>query len=912
MTALPTGTVTFLFTDIQGSTALWQQYPNVMPDVIARHDALLKEIVEAHNGVVFRTVGDAIHAAFTSPADAVAAALEAQRALTSEPWPDDIPLRVRMGIHTGAVEVQAGEYAGHTLNRVARLTASGHGGQVLLSAATAELVRGDLPPDVALRDMGEHRLKDLVIPERIYQVEAPDLPTDFPALRTLDEPRTNVPSAAGPVIGRAKEIGEARDLLKREDVRLVTFTGAGGTGKTTLALAVGRDLADSFPDGVWLVSLAAISDPTLIPSAITSSLGLRDEGSRTPMQTLLDFLTRKRLLLILDNFEQVVGAAPLVAELLQAAWGLTILATSRIALRVRAEREFPIAPLSVPDREGITDLDQLTHYAAIQLFLERAQDVKPSFTLTDENARAVAEICARLDGLPLAIELAAARIRVLTPQALLRRLEKRLPLLTGGAYDLPVRQQTMEAAIAWSYDLLGEEEQRLYRDLSVFVGGFSLEGAEAVCAGDNPQVDVLDGITSLVDKSLVRQEEISGEPRFSMLQTIREYGLERLDECAGAEDLRRRHASYFVGLAESLERVGMAQGPGPVIGLLEMERDNLRAALHWSLAEPGDTEMGLRLMASMMFLWAFGGHSTEGRAHAEALLARPDAAQYPNELAGTLVTLGALEEFAHESVQATSHLKTSDDILRRSGDSMRLGLALQWLGITAIGRGDIEDAVHYQSQSRDHGRSAGLPWLEANSLSFLAEAMVAQEKLDEVRAVAEEALEIYRALGDAWGIARVQRLLAGIAWLEGDYATAHTLCAQAIEPLRRAGENWNLARTLTRMGIILVDEEQYEEAEDMLTEGLLAWRNIGNEGGMLLSLAGLAAAAAARGNIDRARRLYAAQPFHRDRGEVILDTISNREYEHLVARIKESIGAAELEELPVTSLDQAIRSAIGV
>jgi predicted ATPase/class 3 adenylate cyclase len=910
MVHLPTGTVTFLFTDIQGSTSLWQQYPDVMPAVIARHDALLAEIVETHAGTVFRTVGDAVNAAFAKPEEAVSAAVAAQQALAAEPWPGGITIRVRMGIHTGAVDLVNGQYTGHTLNRVARITAAGHGGQILVSATAAGLARDALRSGPAFRDLGEHRLKDLVLPERIYAVEAVGVTSEFPPLQTLEVPRTNLPSLPVSLVGRNQEVEAAAALLTRDEVSLVTFTGTGGMGKTSLAIAVGHNLVDRFPDGVWFVSLASITDPALVASAITAVLGLHEEGNRTAAQMLQDFLRSRRTLLILDNFEQLIGAAVLIAELLEAAPATTALVTSRIALRLRAEREFPVSPLAVPDPEGVRNLDRLARYAAVQVFVARAQQVKPGFALTDENAEVIAEICSRLDGLPLAIELAAARVRILSPEALLTRLERRLPLLTGGGRDLPVRQQTMEAAIAWSYDLLTHEEQRLYRHLCVFVGGFTLEQAEGVCAVDGNTGNILDCITSLVDKSLLQQEDAAGEPRFSMLQTIREYGLERLAECAEAEDLRRRHACYFAGLAESLQHQGMAMGPGPIIRSLERERDNFRAALDWCAGQTGDTRIGLQLMGAMMFLWAFGGHSAEGRRRAETLLTRSDAEQYPDELAGTFVTLGALEEFAHESPLAISHLTASEEILRRSGDRARLSAALQWMGITAIGRGEIERAIEYETQSRDHARAANLPWLEATALSFLAEAMIVKGNLNEVRAIAEEAVQGYAALHDAWGMARMQKLLAGIAWLEGNYAAAHRLCEQAIGPLRQAGEHWNLARTLTRMGIILFDEGRYEEAESMLMESLVTWRDLANEGGVILSLAGLAAVAVAQGQADRAIHLYTAEPFHQHSVQVHLDTLSNHELNHLLEHVRKQLGNEEPEDHGTIPLERALHYAL--
>lgn len=909
MADLPTGTVTFLFTDLEGSTALWQQHPERMADVIARHDAMLTAIISSHGGVVFRTVGDAVHAAFPDPSAAVEAALGVQRALAAEPWPDGIVLRVRIGIHTGAVEVKGAVYAGHTLNRVARLSDAGHGGQILLSAATAELIRYAPPPDVALRDLGEHRFKGLLLPERVYAIDAPDLPADFPPLRTLDTPHTTLPVRRGTLLGRDRELEAAQVLLIREDVGLVTFTGAGGTGKTSLAIAAGHELGGQFPDGVWFVPLASIGDPRLVPSAVMAALGLREEGGRSPRDILHDFLAPKQLLLILDNFEQVVGAAPLVAELLQDAPGLTVLVTSRVALRLGAEYELPIAPLSVPGRDQVRDLARLSQYAAVQLFIERAQQIKPSFHVTDENAPSVAEICSRLDGLPLAIELAAAQIRVLTPQALLARLDKRLPLLTGGAHDLPKRQQTMEATIAWSYDLLTEEERVLYRRLAVFSGTFTLDAAEAVC-GDEA-VELLEGLTSLVDKSLVRQDDTDDVPRFSMLQTIREYGLARLKESGEAERFGRRHAAFFANLAETIEREAFARGPGQVATLLEADWDNLRGALDWSLGEPGDRRIALRLVASLGTYLFFSDHGPEGRIRTEALFARPGVQERDEAWAAALITLAGLEDVRGDFAQALPHLHESERILAGSDDRLRRYLLNHWLGVVAMNGGNTQQAERLFAQNRQIAFSLNCPWAAATALGFVAECVTAQGRLDDADATAVEAEASFRDLQDSWGMGRTETIRASVAWLRGDYETAHRQVADSIGLLRQATEGYGLARAVTLFGIILVDEARYDEAEAMLTESLLKWKALNNRGGVILSLAGVAAAAAGQGQAERARRLYPSQQFRGENQGLLVDSVLNIGLDHFRTCIRERLGGLP-GDVPAVSLDAAIALALEV
>jgi predicted ATPase len=505
---------------------------------------LLREAIERHGGAVFKTVGDAFHAAFGTATDALAAALTAQRALQTERWEQflapraaESTIRVRMALHTGAAEARQGNYFGHTLNRVARILTAGHGGQVLLSAASWELLRDQLATDTTLRDLGAHWLKGLPRLEQIYQLAAADLPADFPPLVSLDRPTTNLPAQTTAFIGREREVVRVRELVRRSDVRLVTLTGPGGTGKTRLSIQVAAELLDEFRDGVWFVNLAPISDSALVISTIEQALGVREYGEQPLLDSLKSYLHGKRILLLLDNFEQVVDTAPAVAELLAAAPGLKVLITSRMPLRLMGEREFAVPPLALPDLKHLpAEPDRLAQYEAVRLFIERAHAVKADFAVTNENAPAVAEICYQLDGLPLAIELAAGRIKLFPPQALLKKLDSRLKLLTGGARDLPARQQTIRSTIDWSYELLDAGEQTLFARLGVFVGGCTIEAAEAVCSADgNLLIEVVDGIAALLDKSLLRQQEgVSGEPRLVMLETIREYALEQL-EASGEE-----------------------------------------------------------------------------------------------------------------------------------------------------------------------------------------------------------------------------------------------------------------------------------------------------------------------------------------------------------------------------------------
>src|ERR1700674_512237 len=458
---LPTGTITFLFTDIEGSTRLWERHHAAMQQALAHHDAILRDAIESNDGYLVKTTGDGAHAAFAIAADAIAASLAAQRALTAHAW-GELSFRSRMAMHSGAAEQRGGDDYGPALNRAARLMEAGHGGQILLSLATEELVRDHLPAEVALRDMGERRLKDLIRPERVFQVIASDLRADFPPLKTLDARPNNLPAQTTPFIGREKEIRAIKEQLSNANVRLLTLSGVGGAGKTRLALQAAADMVDDFEHGVFCVPLAALSDPALVLQTIAQAFDVREAAGRKLKEQLKDHLREKQMLLVLDNFEQVIDAAPLISDLLAAAPRLKVLVTSREVLRLSGETDYPVPPLALPDLKRLPPLERLAQYEAVALFIERAVAVKPRFGITNENASAVAEICHRLDGLPLAIELAAARTRVLAPQRILAELNHRLTFLRGGARDLPARQKTLHGTIDWSHDLLTGDEQQLF------------------------------------------------------------------------------------------------------------------------------------------------------------------------------------------------------------------------------------------------------------------------------------------------------------------------------------------------------------------------------------------------------------------------------------------------------------------
>ncbi|HSR31151.1 MAG TPA: adenylate/guanylate cyclase domain-containing protein, partial [Anaerolineae bacterium] len=553
MTQPPSGTVTFLFTDIEGSTRLAQQHRDHWEALRARHDAILHQAMQAHNGQVFEIIGDAFSVAFHTAIDALNASIDAQRALAGEAW-HPAPIKVRMGIHTGTAQPSgSGGYKGYSsLARTQRLMSAGHGGQVLVSMTTEQLLREGSPDEVTLRDMGEKRLKDLVLPERIYQVVIPDLPADFPPLKTLDAYRNNLPLQMTSFIGRAKEMAEVTQAVHKH--RLVTLTGPGGSGKTRLALQVAADLLDKFPDGVWFVGVGPLSDPGLVAQTVLSALGAREQPGRSALQSVLDHVRERTMLLVLDNCEHLLPAcAEAVQALLSDARALKIIATSREALKLDGELTWSIPAMAQPDPERLPALDQLSQYEAVQLFIERAALVQPSFAVSKENAPAIAQICFHLDGIPLAIELAAARMRALSPGQVSARLDDRFQLLTGGKRGALPQHQTLRLAIDWSYNLLSPVEQEMLQRLSIFAGGWSLEAAEALATRLDPALgDWLDLQSNLVDKSLVAHN-VDTE-RYSMLESVQHYALKKLEAGGRLHACRSVHQLYFLEMAEYVDR----------------------------------------------------------------------------------------------------------------------------------------------------------------------------------------------------------------------------------------------------------------------------------------------------------------------------------------------------------------------
>ena len=820
---LPTGTVTFLFTDIEGSTKLAQEYPGDMPTLLARHHEILNQSIQAHNGYVFQIVGDAFAASFHTAPDALKAALEAQRALEREPW-DPAPIKVRMGIHTGAaqagaIEDRAGGYSGYlTLTHVQRVMSMAHGGQILLSNATTELVRSELPGQVSLRDMGEHRLKGLINLDRLWQPLVPDLPADFPPLHSLKVIPNNLPAQLTSFVGREKEMAEIKQSLTEH--RLVTLTGSGGAGKSRISLQVASNSFERFSSGIWFVELAPLTDPDLIPQTILTAVGIQTIQGHTALESLIDFLREKNSLLILDNCEHLIEAcARLVEALLNTAPNLKILASSREALGVKGEQAWRIPSLSAPDIKHIPATDQLLQYEAVRLFIDRALLVQPHFVVTNENAPAIAKICHRLDGIPLAIELAVARLRTLSAEQIAVRLDDRFHLLTGSTRAALPRQQTLRALIDWSYDLLSKNERTMICRLAVFSGGWTLETAEQVCSDENIKPDdILDLLDHLVDKSLVIVETRQGqETRYRYLETVRQYAREKLTERGESDSNRVRHLAYFLRWVGEIEP-GL-RGPQQVelLNRLENDLDNLRVAMEWS--RDSDPESGLQLASMLKWFWHLCGLFEEGSGWLENLLA--------------------------SSIKSVTKI---DPLLKARSLSV-----LAWLSFWA---GNVQTALTSVNESLDLCKNHQGPVSDLitadNCYIYSTIAFRRGVDLGQAKLLVEKGLALYQALGNKFGIAEMSSALFGNAFFSGDLETASHWNEAAIRIRKELGDKDGLAYDLTIGAVIPLSRRDYKNTRRMLEEAVEACKETRYEFDLVLALGFLGITCLLEDNIAQA------------------------------------------------------------
>ena len=804
---LPEGEVSFLFTDIEGSTKLLDRLGDGYTHVLLTHHRLLRGCFTAHGGHEVDTEGDAFFVSFSSTADAVAAAVDAQRALHAQAWPHGEAVRVRMGLHVGQPVVVESKYVGMDVHRAARICSAAHGGQMVLSAQLHAAAVDRLPAHVSVTDLGLHLLKDLPEPEHLLQLDVEGLPHEFPPLRSL-RPPTNVPRPTDPLVGRHHELRTVCDLVSRPGRRLVTVTGAGGAGKTRLCAAAALELRDQFTQGVFFVDLTETSAAGEVLPAVARTLGVPFEREGAT-RSVAEHLGERRTLLVLDNFEQVADAAPDVARLLHACPGLSVLVTSRVLLGIEGEQEYVVPPMSLPHGPS---LPAVAASEAVQLFVERGRRSRREFALTAENCADVARICTLLDGLPLAIELAAARTRLFGPHALLTRLGDRLGLLTGGSRDAPARQRTLRSTIGWSFDLLSVEERRSFLELAVFAGGARVESVEAVLTG---HADVLGQITALVEKSLlVAHEEPDGEPRFLMLQVVRDYAQELLErDPERRRELRRRHAEHFLDLAEARS----ASATADAHELTTRDHDNFRDALSWFLeerpmvgpvvdpvADPVAGEQALRLAGALGDYWYHHGQVSEGRAWLDrALAAVPDP---PAGLAAkALRMLGIMCEQRQELDRATVLLTQAVALFHDLGDLTGEAKGLNSLGVVARSAGRPQDAERFLHRAVELGRrtdGAGL----AAALNNLGILHIDRGDWAAARALLDETLARDREAEDDWGAACTSVNLAVALCLGGEVAAARSALLEAMTTFRRLEDPDGAVEALeAAAGVAVVD-----------------------------------------------------------------------------------------------------------
>ena len=796
----PTGDVTFLFTDVEGSTGLWERQPDAMRIALEEHDRRLRAAIDAHNGYVFTTAGDSFAAAFTSVPDALAATIDAQLHLL-EPC-GDIDIRIRIGLHTGVASVRDGDYFGAVVNRCARIMSAGHGGQILLSGATATLVRSDLDPPVELVDLGEHRLKDLLRPEHIYRVRHPELADRFAPFRTLEGPSSNLPIQLTSFVGRERELTEVGGLLTSN--RLVTLTGTGGAGKTRLALQVAADALDDFPDGIRLVELAPVSDPEVAIDEVAQRVGAVAVPDVSIGDTIASTIGGQRMLVVLDNCEHLVEpVADLVGRLLHACSDVRILATSRERLGVSGEAAYRVPSLAVPDD---ADLRHANESDAVTLFTERATLAKPDFAVTTDNVEAVVAICRRLDGIPLAVELAAARLRMLSPAQVAERLDERFRLLGGHERGALERHQTLQATIDWSYDHLSEAEQRLFDRTSVFAGSFSLEAAQGVCSDEDlDEFAVLELLAGLVDKSMIVPEEEGGLVRYRLLESMRMYGTAKLRLRTDDRDVVERHEEYYATMAEALQSLQRGGGLAEALTALETDEDNVRAALRSSL-DQHRYEHAARIIGAAGYLWYTIGSFREGVEWCRELFAaEPDLSD--EMLAAAIHNYATLLGSWDHAEAGAELMKREIEIRRRLGDPVRLAAALNNYGNFLDDLGQTQEAIvvlhesieNYRAggesasialtslggcyaREGDHPRAEALfresldeaddPYVVAVATTYLGESTAHQGRWAEARALVQKGHDDFESLGVIPGIGHTEFFLALIDRADGDAVAA--------------------------------------------------------------------------------------------------------------------------------------------
>ena len=906
----PTGTVTFLFSDIEGSTRRWEVRREAMGAALKRHDEHLRTAIESHSGHVFKTVGDAFCAAFARVSDAVAACIDAQRALSAGDFAAVDGLRVRCALHTGEAVERDGDYFGPALNRVARLMAIGHGGQILFSGVTRDLARDSLPDGTTLVDLGSHRLQDLTEPEHVWQLNVAGLPNEFPPLRSLDTLPNNLPIQRTSFVGRAHDVADVKELLER--YRLLTLVGSGGVGKTRLAIQAGAELLERFPDGVWFVDFAPISDPELVASVVAQALGMTQQQGRRVDETIPQWLRRKKLLLIFDNCEHVLEPAAALADaILATAQDVRILATSRQGLNISGEAVHRLPSLPVPAEAAALKADEAVRYGAIALFVDRAKSADTRFTLTDDTAPIVAEICRRLDGIPLAIELAAARVKVLSIPHLAQRLNERFTILTGGSRTALPRQKTLTATIDWSYDLLTPQEQRLFVRLGVFAGGFGLGAATKVCGGDGvDEIDILDVLTSLTDKSLVVADTSGEQERYRLLESTAAYALEKLSASGERERMTRRHAEYFRDVVEAAFRE--RRNPLSWHPSVELDLDNYRAVLAWSLTQRNDNSLGGAIAAALSGFWWNAGLGAEERYWIEMALDRVNEAEQP-QIVARLQVVGAKflsNERAYETAQRAIRLCESvGDVRGAAGAKRALGFALMMMG-------RLDEASVVMAQALAAFRACGAEHDVAGTLSLQAgiEADRGDRRLG--RELHAQSLAAFRALGDKFGEAIPLVNLGELEFSDGHPERARCYTNDALEILSHGKNALLLATAHGNRAAYCIALGDFSAARESALEALRFARQAQVERLITSAIQSFALIAAHGDDAQRAAQLcgYVDERNRRLRQE--RTAAGKAAYENLAAALREMLSEDEIKALATEGAawpeDQAVEEALKV
>ncbi len=908
--ARPTGTVAFLFTDIERSTQRWESHREAMDDAVKRHDALLRDAIDRHNGYVFKAIGDAFCVAFARVSDAVTTAFEAQRALSAEDFSSVGGLPIRIGLHAGEASERNGDYFGPAVNRVARLMSIGHGGQILLSGVTRDLAHRDLPAGASLLDLGSHRLKDLTEPEHVWQLTIEGLRAEFPALKSLDTIPNNLPIQPTSFRGREHDLEEVKALLSEH--KLLTLFGSGGVGKTRLALQVGAEILDQNPDGVWFADFAPITNPELVSSVIAKEIGMAQVEGRRIDESIPQWLRRKKLLLILDNCEHVLEPVAAIAHaIIRSCPDVRMLATSRQALGVSGEEVLRLPSLDVPHKIADLTSAAVAGFGAVALFVDRARSVDKSFLLTDDNAPIVAEICRRLDGIPLAIELAAARVKILSIPTLAQRLNERFKILTSGSRTALPRQKTLGALIDWSYDLLTPQEQMLFSRVGIFAGGFSLDAATTVCSDENlDEIDILNLLSSLTDKSLVVADTSGVQERCDLLESTRAYALEKLTAAGAREWLAHRHAEYFRDLAQQADRRYGTGSTAAWLASVERELDNYRAVLEWALKDGHDMALGGAVAGTLQALWIDGGLAVEGRYWIGLAQADLDESLHPQVAARMWRALSGLfsGKRAHDCAQRALALS------QVGSDEKGQAWALHHLAFNLFQMGRLEEASGVNARAlaatRELGDKPGL----ADCLTMQALIQVSCGDIVAARELYAQALAAYKALGNEAGTATVLGNLAELEFADGQVEQALRFAGEARE-IESRGKN---ASALTLLNIVAyrIARGDVDGAPDAAHEGLRRARQAQHAFYVAIALQHIALLSALGGEVNDAARFMGYVNLQYKELGAKREATEKWGYEKLMAALREQLCEADIEKLAsegaAWSEDRALEEALKV